>query len=175
MNSKAIIAGTLIAALLAPIAFSVQGVPITLQTLVLFTMGAVFGKKSGFLIGIAYLILGAIGLPVFGGHEGGYEKLLGPTAGFLWAFPFIAYYVGWECERTHQNFFYYILAFVKAHVLLLIPGFLVLYLAVEGIIIWDTLIRLMPGLLLKSIAGGLLAHWLIKKLPPQWTEVSASR
>ncbi len=174
INIKAIVGGTIIAALLAPLAFDVQQVPITLQTFVLFTLAAVLGKKSGFFIALVYVILGGIGLPIFGGHTGGYEKLIGPTAGFIWAFPVICYYIGWECQRTQQNFFYYISAFLKGHVLLLIPGFLVLYLMVEGVLIWDTLVRLTPGLLVKSIVGGVLALWLIKKLPPNWTEVSSS-
>ncbi len=174
INIKAVITGTIVAALLAPLAFSVQQVPVTMQTFVLFTLAAVLGKNSGFFIALAYVILGGIGLPIFGDHTGGYEKLIGPTAGFIWAFPVICYYIGWECQRTQQNFFFYILAFVKAHVLLLIPGFLVLYLMVDGVLLWDTLIRLTPGLLLKSIAGGLLAIWLIKKLPPTWTEASSS-
>ncbi len=173
-NVKAVITGTLIAALFAPLSFSVQQVPITLQTFVLFTLAAVFGKNSGFYIGLAYVILGGMGLPIFGGQQGGYEKLIGPTAGFLWAFPPICYYLGWECQRTQQNFFYYISAVLKAHVLLLIPGFVVLYLMVDGVLLWDTLIRLTPGLLVKSIVGGLLALWAIKKLPPTWTEVSSS-
>lgn len=174
INLKAVATGILVAAFLAPLAFSVQQVPITLQTFVLFTLAAVLGKKSGFLIGLAYIFLGGIGLPIFGSHTGGYEKLIGPTAGFLWAFPALCYYVGWECQNTRQDFFHYILAFFKAHVLLLIPGFLVLYLMVDGVLLWDTLIRLMPSLLAKSIVGGLLALWLIKKLPPTWTEVSSS-
>ncbi len=174
INAKAVITGTIIAALVAPIGFSAFEVPVTLQTFILFTLAAVFGKKTGFIIAFLYLALGAIGLPVFGGYEGGYQKMIGPTAGFLWAFPFICYYVGWESQRAHQRFFFYILAFFRAHILLLIPGFLVLYLMVDGLKIWETLIRLMPGLLIKTIIGGLLSYVIIKKLPPSWTEVSSS-
>ena len=167
---KIILVSLVIVCLLAPINFDVATVPITLQTLILFCVPALLGKRTGFIVALLYLLVGAVGLPVYAGFTSGYEKLYGPTAGFLWAFPFINYYLGWECERKESNFFNYIVNFVRAHFLLLIPGFIVLYLSIEGLEIWPTFVRLLPGIFIKSIAGGLLTSYLIKKLPPQWVE-----
>ncbi|HAD98032.1 MAG TPA: biotin transporter BioY [Cryomorphaceae bacterium] len=167
---KIIITALVITCLVAPVKFDVVTIPITLQTLVLFCIPAVFGKRVGFTVAALYLLLGAAGLPVYAGFQGGYQKLYGPTAGFLWAFPFINYYIGWACERVEANFFYHIVIFVRAHFLLLVPGFIVLYLSLEGVQLWDTFILLLPGLFIKSIVGGILTAYLIKKLPPQWVE-----
>lgn len=169
---KALALGTITAAVLAPVKFDLGPIPITLQTLVLFTLAGALGKNTGFLIGLTYLILGGIGLPVFAGFQGGWHKLIGPTAGFLWAFPPICYFVGWSCQSGSRDFFHFPVYFFRAHLILLIPGFLVLYLLLPGAHLWDALVRLLPGLVIKSIVGGLLALWLIKKLPPGWTEAS---
>ncbi len=173
-NVKAVVTGSIIAAIMAPIAFKIGPVPITLQSLVLFTLAAVLGKGAGFWIAVIYLILGSLGLPVFADYQSGHVKMIGPTAGFLWAFPFIGYYLGWQCRKGMQDFFHFSIYFFRAHLLLLIPGFLVLYLMLPGAKLWDALIHLLPGILIKSLAGGLLSVWLIKKLPPKWTEVSSS-
>ena len=58
---------------------------ITLQTLGIFlALGLLGGRKGVICIGV-YLCLGALGLPVFAGFQGG-AALFGPTGGFLWAF-----------------------------------------------------------------------------------------
>ncbi|WP_417599683.1 biotin transporter BioY [Owenweeksia hongkongensis] len=162
----------LITCLLAPFFFYIGPIPMTLQTLVLFTMAAVLGKRMGFLIAAIYLILGAIGLPVFAAWQSGYEHLLGRTAGFLWAFPFVCYYIGWQVEKGEKTYIHTIVYFFRAHLILLIPGAIVAYGNYGGELV-DGIIRLLPGLLIKSGVGGLLSFWLIKKLPSKWTGASS--
>lgn len=61
-------------------------VPLTLQTLVLaLLVVALNGKDAVCAVGL-YLLLGALGMPVFSGFAGGVGHLLGPTGGFLWGF-----------------------------------------------------------------------------------------
>lgn len=171
MNKTQIIPGItalIITCLLAPIFFYMGPVPITLQTLVLFTVAAVLGKRLGLLVSVLYLLLGAIGLPVFAGWQSGYEHLVGRTAGFLWAFPFVCYYIGWQIEKGEKTFIHTMIYFFRAHLILLIPGAIVAYGNYGGELI-DGIIRLLPGLLIKSGVGGLLSFWLIKKLPSTWT------
>jgi biotin transport system substrate-specific component len=69
-------------------------VPITGQTFAVLLAGAVLGARRGFLSQVAYLALGAAGLPVFAGGS-----LIGPTAGYLWSFPAAAFFLGWMVER----------------------------------------------------------------------------
>lgn len=172
LNIKAIIVGIILASLLSPLSISVGEVPITLQTLILFTLAASFGKWAGFLISLIYLVLGAIGLPVFADHESGYELLFGPTAGFLWAFPFVSFIVGWISQDMAKSNLCMILNFLLGHILLFIPGFLVLHELRPEISLWDAFIPLIPGMFAKAILGGLISSWLMKKLPSDWTEVS---
>lgn len=58
----------------------------TLQTLaVLLTLG-LLGGKWGTVSILCYLLLGAVGVPVFSGFRGGIGAILGPTGGYLWGF-----------------------------------------------------------------------------------------
>lgn len=59
---------------------------VSLQTFALFLTLGILGGKSGTLTVLVYLLLGAVGLPVFTGFRGGMGILLGPTGGYLWGF-----------------------------------------------------------------------------------------
>lgn len=63
-----------------------SGVPITLQTFGVALCGYVLGwKRAGVAVGV-YVLIGAVGVPVFSGMRGGFGVLLGPTGGFLVGF-----------------------------------------------------------------------------------------
>jgi biotin transport system substrate-specific component len=70
------------------------GVDITLQTFGVLLAGCVLGPVRGFLAVSLYLLLGAIGLPVFSGHTGGLAPFTGVSAGYLWSFPVAAALAG---------------------------------------------------------------------------------
>ena len=61
-------------------------VPFTLQTLALAVLPAALGGGAAVLAVGAYVLLGAVGMPVFAGFSGGVGALAGPTGGFLWGF-----------------------------------------------------------------------------------------
>ncbi len=63
-------------------------VPFTLQTFAVFTTLALLGGRLGSLAVAAYLLLGAVGIPVFSGFKGGVGSLLGTTGGYLLGFLF---------------------------------------------------------------------------------------
>lgn len=85
-------------------AISVGGlIPITLQTFAVMLAGAVLGAKRGFLAVLLYLAVGAIGLPVFSGGAAGIAPFLGPTAGYLFAFPLAAALCGFIVERLPRK------------------------------------------------------------------------
>jgi biotin transport system substrate-specific component len=69
-------------------------VPYTLQTLMVILSGAFLGSRNGFLSQAAYLGAGVLGAPVFAGGASGFVCLLGPTGGYLLAFPLGAALVG---------------------------------------------------------------------------------
>jgi len=69
-------------------------VPVTLQTLFVLLGGLALGGGLGSLSGLAYLGIGALGLPIFAGAAGGFGVLAGPTGGYLIAFPIASWVVG---------------------------------------------------------------------------------
>ena len=74
-------------------------VPFTLQTFAVCLTAGLLGMKRGTLTIVVYLLLGAIGLPVFAGFQGGLGSLLGTTGGYLIGFLFTALIVGFISDR----------------------------------------------------------------------------
>lgn len=79
------------------------GVPITLQTLAVLTVGAVLGAVRGAAAVLVYLALGTAGLPVWSGHQGGIQVWASPRAGFLVSFVLAAFVTGWIAERLARR------------------------------------------------------------------------
>lgn len=75
-----------------PLPFS--PVPITGQTFGVMLAGSLLGAKTGFISMLLFLLLGIAGVPVFAGGRAGIGVLLGPTGGYLLAFPVAAYIIG---------------------------------------------------------------------------------
>ena len=69
-------------------------IPITLQTLGIFITASILGAKLGTVSIIIYILLGAVGLPVFSNFTGGFGILLSPTGGFIIGFIFTALTIG---------------------------------------------------------------------------------
>ncbi len=65
-------------------------VPFTLQTFAVFLAICVLGGKNGTISVLVYILLGAVGLPVFSGFKGGIGVLLGNTGGYIIGFLFSA-------------------------------------------------------------------------------------
>ena len=78
-------------------------VPVTLQLLGATTAGVVLGKKIGFMSQMIYVILGAIGIPVFAGGTAGFSVLFGPTGGYIFGFMASAYIIGFVSEKLLPN------------------------------------------------------------------------
>lgn len=77
---------TALLAVSAQITVPLGPVPFTLQTMALALLPPVLGSRGATCAVGLYLLLGAVGLPVFSGLSGGVAHLLGPTGGFLWGF-----------------------------------------------------------------------------------------
>ncbi len=68
---------------LAPLSVPIEPVPISLATFAVLFSAFFLGGKWGTAAAGIYLLLGAVGVPVFAGFTGGFEKLVGPTGGYL--------------------------------------------------------------------------------------------
>lgn len=73
-------------AVCAWISVPVGDMAVSLQTFGVFLALGVLGGRQGSASIFVYLLLGAVGLPVFTGFRGGVGALLGPTGGYLWGF-----------------------------------------------------------------------------------------
>ena len=69
-------------------------IPFTLQTFAVCLVTAVFGLRRGVWTVACYILLGAVGAPVFSGFRGGIAALLGTTGGYIVGFLFTAVIVG---------------------------------------------------------------------------------
>lgn len=77
-----------VVAVTASIEVPLGPVPFTLQTFFIAFTGALLGPLDGFIAMIVYLLLGAVGVPVFAGMSSGVAKFVGPTGGYLFSYPF---------------------------------------------------------------------------------------
>ena len=84
---------------MANIAVPLWPVPITLQTLGVFSIAFFLGSKRGLLAMLAYVGAGISGLGVFAGFKAGPAALIGPTGGYIVGFLACVYLIGWMIEN----------------------------------------------------------------------------
>jgi biotin transport system substrate-specific component len=107
--------------LILPLPFT--PVPLTLGNFAVLLVGLALGSRRGFAAAALYLAGGAMGLPVFNPMgPGGLAQLLGPTGGYLWAYPVMAFLAGWISERGRSSFARNAVAGVVAEVALFAGG-----------------------------------------------------
>lgn len=111
----------LCARLTVPLPFT--PVPLTLQNFAVLLVGLALGSRRGFAALALYLVEGALGLPVFNPTGlGGIAQVLGPTGGYLMAYPVVAFLSGWIAERGARSFRRYAVAAVVGEVVLFAGG-----------------------------------------------------
>lgn len=160
--------GVVVLALSSRLAVPMVPVPITLQTLAVTLMGALYGWRLGAATVIAWLALAALGLPLLSGGAGGIEPFSGPTAGYLFAFPFAAaatgvlVRIGWDGRRPLHGF----LAMLMGNALCLFPGTAWLATAMGAAALEAGLVPFLPGAVLKSAAGAAVLYGLVRLKRP---------
>lgn len=82
---------TAIICVMSQVVIPLQPIPFSLSLLAIFLTGALLEPKYAFLATLAYLLLGAFGLPVFAGFKGGFQVVTGMTGGFIMAYPIMAF------------------------------------------------------------------------------------
>ncbi|HEY4900708.1 MAG TPA: biotin transporter BioY [Terriglobales bacterium] len=109
------------ARLVLPLPFT--PVPLTLANFGVLLVGLALGSKRGFAAAALYLGWGAMGLPVFSPvGVGGIAQLLGPTGGYLMAYPVIAFIAGWLSEHGVPSLARNVVAAVIAELALFVAG-----------------------------------------------------
>jgi biotin transport system substrate-specific component len=119
------VAASLVVAICARISLPLPftPVPLTLQNFGVLLVGLALGSRRGFAALVLYLAEGLMGMPVFSpAGPGGLAQLLGPTGGFLLAYPFVAGLAGWIWERGPKSFVRAAVAGTLAEILLFASG-----------------------------------------------------
>jgi biotin transport system substrate-specific component len=102
-----VVGASLFVALCAHITIPLPGtpVPLTVQNFGVLLVGLLLGSRRGFAALALYLAEGAMGMPVFSPvGAGGIAHLLGPTGGFLLAYPLVAWIAGYVMEHGRKSF-----------------------------------------------------------------------
>ena len=86
-----------------PLTIAAGPVPLSLATFAVYLAGAVLGKKRGTAAVALYLLIGIIGVPVFSGFSGGFQKLAGVTGGYLIGYLPCAFLAGLGAERAEKQ------------------------------------------------------------------------
>jgi biotin transport system substrate-specific component len=120
-----IIGASLFVALCAHVTYLLPGnpVPLTLQNFGVLVVGLMLGSRRGFAALALYLAEGVIGLPVFNPYgPGGIAQILGPTGGYLMAYPLVAGLAGLIFENGKRTFARAALGGLAAEALLFTAG-----------------------------------------------------
>jgi biotin transport system substrate-specific component len=100
---RMVVLASLMAALTAVGAYihvPIGPVPIILSTLFAVLSGLLLGSRWGLVSMGLYLLVGAIGMPVFAGGKGGFAHFFGPTGGYLFGFALASWITGFISERS---------------------------------------------------------------------------
>ena len=105
MTETALMAAVL--CILGPLALPIGPVPISLATFGVLLAAYVIGPIKSAISCLIYLAVGAIGLPVFSGFQGGFAKLAGPTGGYLLGYLFLALIAGYFIQHFNNKTWMY--------------------------------------------------------------------
>lgn len=132
---------------------------VTALTVALTVTALVLPPKLTFVTIAAYVFLGAVGLPVFPGGMGGLGRLLGPTGGFYFGWPFVCLLVS-LLKGTVISFRRYALVAVLVGVPLTYVGGLISMMLVMQVGLWQGLIMavfpFIPGDIMKALLAAFI-------------------
>src|SRR5208283_1982831 len=144
-------------------------VPLTMQNFGVLLAGLLLGSRRGFAALMLYLIEGAAGLPVFNPTgPGGIAQLLGPTGGFLMAYPFVAWLAGFVMERGGGSFARAALGGLLGEVVLFFAGLSWLAMLTHSVaqaFRWGLYWFLFAEVIKVMMAAGIAARWRRRSSP----------
>lgn len=150
-----------ITAVLSQIAIPMpSGVPVTLQTFAIALCGFYLCTARATVSTVVYVLLGAVGVPVFSGFKGGIASIVGPTGGFIIGFIAMAAISGIAFRNMPEKFriplriAMGILGIAACH----ICGF-VQYALVAGKDLLSSFLLVSAPYLIKDIASVVLAYF----------------
>ncbi|MBQ4110266.1 MAG: biotin transporter BioY [Clostridia bacterium] len=94
---------TALLCILSVIALPVSEVPFSLGLVGVFMCGLILTPENAFISALCYILIGAIGVPVFAGFKGGIGILIGATGGFIFSYPLVAFCVSYFSHLTGRK------------------------------------------------------------------------
>lgn len=163
-------------------AVPIEPVPISLQSMAVVLAGAWLGALWGVAAVLLWLVLAALGLPLLAEGTGGLARFTGPSAGFLFAFPFAAAFAG-LLLRQRRSYGWALLAALGAHAICLAGGGAWLAAAIGPAQAWQAgVLPFLTGALAKSLVAAALVGALSRREcasasagPSSWTSRPAAR
>jgi len=161
-----VVVASLFVALCARVAIPLPGtpVPLTVQNFGVLLVGLLLGSRRGFAALALYLAEGAMGMPVFSPTgPGGIAQLLGPTGGFLLAYPLVAWMAGFIMEHGRKSFARAAMGGLLGEVILFTGGLTwlaVLTHSVTQAFRWGLYWFLFAEVIKVMMAAGIAARWL---------------
>lgn len=158
-------------------------VPVSLQTFFAILAGSMLGKRRGAFTIITYILVGAAGVPVFAGMQGGPFTLISPTGGFLISFVFVAFAAGYVSEKFGKDSFIgYTIAALAGLVVNYVIGVSYMYLAmntwlnleISYIVAWAGMIPFIIKDAALSFVAAIFMIQLIKRVPATWIKARTS-
>jgi len=138
-------------------------VPLTLQNFGVLLVGLTLGSRRGFAALALYLAEGMAGLPVFSPTgPGGLAQLVGPTGGFLLAYPIVAGIAGWILENGRRTVARALTASVFAEIALFAGGLswlAILTHSVSQAVRWGLYWFVFAEVIKTMSAAGLVVAW----------------
>jgi biotin transport system substrate-specific component len=138
-------------------------VPLTVQNFGVLLVGLLLGSRRGFAALALYLAEGAMGMPVFNPMgPGGIAQFLGPTAGFLLAYPLVAWVAGYVMEHGNKNFVRAALGGLFGEVVLFTGGLTWLAILTHSVtqaVRWGLYWFLFAEVIKVLMAAGIAARW----------------
>ena len=163
-----VVSASLFVALCARITIPIPGtpVPLTVQNFGVLLVGLLLGSRRGFAALALYLMEGAAGMPVFSSVStlgpGGIAHLLGPTGGFLLAYPVVAGLAGYVMEHGRKSFARAALGGLLGEVVLFASGLAWLAVLTHSVVQafrWGLYWFLFAEIIKVMMAAGIAARW----------------
>lgn len=161
---------TAIMCILAPVSLPLPftPVPITLAVLIVYFCAYVLDPISSLICILLYLLLGAIGLPVFANYRSGLGVIFGPTGGYLVGYLFIAYICSLVFTKFPKNILFHILAMTFSITICLILGTVWFTFRKEGVTFIQAfylcVIPFIPGAIIKIIIAAIAGPEIAKRI-----------
>ncbi len=152
-----------ITAVFSQIAIPIGPVPINLATFSVLCSGLILGSRMGALSQIIYVLIGAVGAPVFSMMRGGFGIILGPTGGYIIGYIIAAFVSGIIAEKRNYRLLAILFSLFVGYLAYTIPG-LVWYMAFTGSPLTEALYVCFFPFIIGDLCKIILCFFIIPKL-----------